>query len=197
MTVLGITGGVGSGKSRVLEILRADHHALIIQADEVAKELEEPGRPGLAGLVEKFGTGILDEEGRLDRERFARLIFQDEKALEAVNGIIHPLTWQTIKERIAASDSGLAAVEAALLDESSRDTCQYLVFVDTGEETRIRRLMENRGYSREKCMDIIKNQPEREEFLRLADFVIDNNGSLEEVRRQIEKMLEEITDEIS
>lgn len=197
MTVLGITGGVGAGKSRVLDILKEDHHARIIQADQVAKELEEPGQPGLAALVERFGTGILDQEGRLDRERFARMIFQDEQTLRAVNEIIHPLTWKTIKDRVAETDAGLVAVEAALFDERSREICQYLVFVDTSRENRIKRLMENRGYSRERCLDIMKNQPGRETFLELADHVIDNNGDLSQVRRQISKMLEEITDEIS
>lgn len=197
MTVLGITGGVGAGKSRVLELLKEDHHAQIIQADQVAKELEEPGQPGLAALVERFGQGILDEEGRLDRNQFAGMIFRDQEALLTVNGIIHPLVWNVIKERVAEADTGLVAVEAALFDERSRDICRYLVFVDTNRENRIKRLMENRGYSREKCLDIMRNQPDREEFLKLADYVIDNNGSLEDVRRQIREMLEEITDEIS
>lgn len=195
--MLGITGGVGAGKSRVLDILKEEHHARIIQADQVAKELEEPGQPGLAALVERFGTEILDQQGRLDRERFARMIFQDEAALRAVNGIIHPLTWKTIKDRVAETDAGLVAVEAALFDERSRDVCQYLVFVDTSRENRIKRLMEDRGYSEERCLDIMKNQPDRAAFLELADHVIDNNGTLDEVRRQIDKMLEEITDEIS
>lgn len=197
MTVLGITGGVGAGKSRVLKILSENYGAQIIQADEVAKELEEPGQPGLQALVERFGMEILDEAGSLDRNRFAALIFQDAKALEAVNAIIHPLTWQVIREQIARTDKDLVAVEAALLDESSREVCRYLVFVDTSQENRISRLMKNRGYSREKCLDIMKNQPDREAFLKLADHVIDNNGSLDEVRQQIDKMLEEITDEIS
>ncbi len=169
----------------------------MIQADLVAKELEEPGRPGLEGLVEYFGPGILDQDGRLDRERFAGMIFQDEEALAAVNRIIHPLTWSAIKERVAETGAGLVAVEAALFDEHSREVCQYLVFVDASRENRIKRLMENRGYSREKCLDIMKNQPDREAFLKLADYVIDNNGGLGQVRRQIREMLEEITDEIS
>ena len=197
MTVLGITGGVGAGKSRVLDILKKDYQAKVIQADEVAKQLEEPGHPGLEKLVEQFGAGILDENGRLDRGRFAELIFRDEKALMQVNAIIHPLTWQAIRKQIAETDAVLVAVEAALFDEISREVCQYLVFVDTEQENRIERLMANRGYTREKCLDIMKSQPDRTAFLKLADYVIDNNGSLGQVRRQIREMLEEITDEIS
>lgn len=193
MVVLGITGGVGAGKSRILEILREEYHALVIQADEVAKKLEEPGQPGLTELVRRFGTGILSPEGSLDRERFAGLIFRDSTMLETVNQIIHPLTWQAIKEQLAAADAELAAVEAALFDERSREICQYLVFVDTEKERRIERLMESRGYSREKCLDIMENQPDRNDFLKLADYVIDNNGTKIQVRQEIARVLDAIT----
>lgn len=192
MTVLGITGGIGAGKSRVLEILKEDYKAHVIQADEVAKRLEEPGEPGFLKLLERFGTGILGPDGRLDKGRFADLIFRDAAALAEVNRIIHPLTWQAAAEEIRAAGAGLVAVEAALFDGCSREICGYLVFVDTGKEERIRRLMADRGYTREKCLDIMANQPGREDFLKLADYVIDNNGSRDQVRRQVARMLEEI-----
>ena len=194
--VLGITGGVGAGKSRILEILRQEYGARIIQADQVAAVLEEPGEPGLLALTELFGTGILNQEGSLDRKAFAQRIFTDEKALEMVNQVIHPMTWQRIREMIAQEPCPVTAVEAALFSEQSRSLCRHLVFVDTSEENRIHRLMERRGYSREKCPDIMKNQPDREYFLQLSDYVIDNNGSLETVRSQICRMMEEVTNEI-
>lgn len=194
MLVLGITGGVGAGKSRVLDILREEYHALVIEADQVAKKLEEPGQPGLAALVARFGSGILSTDGCLDREQFAELIFHDSGMLREVNSIIHPLTWQAIKDQLAASDAELAAVEAALFDERNRDICRYLIFVDTQQERRVERLMKNRGYSREKCLDIMGNQPDREAFLALSDYVIDNNGTKEQVHRQIARMLAEIAD---
>lgn len=189
--VIGITGGVGSGKSRILEILKEEYGARIIQADQVARELEEPGRPGLAALVEAFGTSILDEGGRLQREAFASLIYGNPAALEAVNRIIHPMTWQAIKEQLGQERQGLTAVEAALFDETSREICDRLVFVDTSEENRICRLMEGRGYSREKCLEIMKNQPGRDDFLRLSDAVLCNDGTVEEVRRQLAGLMEE------
>lgn len=194
MLVLGITGGVGAGKSRALDILREEYHALVIEADQVAKKLEEPGQPGLAALVARFGSGILSTDGCLDREQFAELIFHDSGMLREVNSIIHPLTWQAIKDQLAASDAELAAVEAALFDERNRDICRYLIFVDTQQERRVERLMKNRGYSREKCLDIMGNQPDREAFLALSDYVIDNNGTKEQVHRQIARMLAEIAD---
>lgn len=194
--VLGITGGVGAGKSRILEILHQEYGARIIQADQVAAALEEPGEPGFLALTELFGTEILNQEGSLDRKAFAQRIFADEKALDMVNHVIHPMTWKKIQEMIVQSPCPVTAVEAALFSEQSKKLCRCLVFVDTSEENRILRLMDGRGYSREKCLDIMRNQPDREAFLQLADYVIDNNGSLQEVRSQVCRMMEEVTHEI-
>ena len=194
--VLGITGGVGAGKSRILEILKQEYGARIIQADQVAAALEAPGEPGLLALTELFGTEILDRDGSLDRKAFARRIFTDEKALDMVNQVIHPMTWKKIQEMLEQEPCPVTAVEAALFNEESRSLCRHLVFIDTSEENRIHRLMEGRGYSREKCLDIMKNQPDRAYFLQLSDYVIDNNGSLEAVRSQVRRMMEEVTNEI-
>ena len=189
MMVLGLTGGVGAGKSRILELFSHDYGAQVIQADLVARKLEDPGQPGLTGLVSLFGTGILQKDGTLDRKGFADRIFGNPEALKRVNALIHPLTWNEIKRQIRESSAELIVVEAALFDERSRKVCQYLLYVDTQDEIRIQRLMENRGYSREKCLDIMKNQADRNDFLKLADFVIDNSGSLEESRLQIRRIL--------
>ena len=189
MMVLGLTGGVGAGKSRILELFSHDYGAQVIQADLVARKLEDPGQPGLTGLVSLFGTGILQKDGTLDRKGFADRIFGNQEALKRVNALIHPLTWNEIKRQIRESSAELIVVEAALFDERSREVCQYLLYVDTQDEIRIQRLMENRGYSREKCLDIMKNQADRNDFLKLADFVIDNSGSLEESRLQIRRIL--------
>ena len=189
MMVLGLTGGVGAGKSRILELFSHDYGAQVIQADLVARKLEDPGQPGLTGLVSLFGTGILQKDGTLDRKGFADRIFGNPEALKRVNALIHPLTWNEIKLQIRESSAELIVVEAALFDERSREVCQYLLYVDTQDEIRIQRLMENRGYSREKCLDIMKNQADRNDFLKLADFVIDNSGSLEESRLQIRRIL--------
>ena len=194
--VLGITGGVGAGKSRILEILKQEYGARIIQADQVAAALEAPGEPGLLALTELFGTEILDRDGSLDRKAFARRIFTDEKALDMVNQVIHPMTWKKIQDMLEQEPCPVTAVEAALFNEESRSLCRHLVFIDTSEENRILRLMEGRGYSREKCLDIMKNQPDRAYFLQLSDYVIDNNGSLEAVRSQVRRMMEEVTNEI-
>ena len=195
MTVLGITGGVGAGKSRILDLLKECHGAEIIEADQVARQLEEQGQAGYEQLVKAFGTEILDEQGKLDRAAFAARIFQDEAALMQVNAIIHPLTWQAIRDRIAASRADLIVIESALFDQKGRELCQKLAYVDTSKENRISRLMAARNYTREKCLEIMKNQPGREAFLAVADFVIDNNGTIEAVRQQLEDMLQKIRTE--
>lgn len=190
MKVIGITGGVGAGKSRILAILQEEYDALLIQADEVAKDLEEPGQPGYERLLAVFGPSLLAEDRTIDRHRLAELIFRDPQALEQVNSIIHPLAWAAIKAQIRDSDANLIAVEAALFDRQSREICTELWYVDTSVENRIRRLMKGRGYDREKCCRMMDSQPSREEFLALADRVIDNNGTLAEVRQQIKQILE-------
>lgn len=187
--VIGITGGVGAGKSRVLSVLEQVYGAEILQADLVAAWLEGPGQEGLRRLVEAFGMEILDEAGRLDRKAFADRIFRDKEALALVNQIIHPLTIDELRRRIGGSRAEVIAVEAALFDNECRGLCGELWLVDTSEENRIARLMENRGYSRQKCLDIMASQPSRERFLQMADQVIDNNGSLEQVEAQIASLL--------
>lgn len=187
--VIGITGGVGAGKSRILSVLETVYHAKVLQADQIAAELEEPGEEGFRRLVEAFGTGILGADGRLDRSAFARRIFQDPEALSLVNRIIHPLTKERLRRKIKESGAELIALEAALFDGETRLLCDELWLVDTSEENRIRRLMANRGYSRKKCLDIMANQPSREAFLEMADHVVDNNGTPEQVEAQIARLL--------
>lgn len=187
--VIGLTGGVGSGKSSVLKILKETYGADIIQADLVAAELEEPGREGYLALLKQFGEGILREDRTIDRGRFAALIFADKQALETVNRLIHPMTWARIRELTEESKAELVVVEAALLDKTG-DIYDELWYVYTSEENRIRRLMESRGYSRDKVLSIIANQPSEKEFLQAADAVIDNNGSPQELNVQIKDRLE-------
>ena len=191
--MLGITGGVGAGKSRVLALLEEEFGARIILADEVARQLQEPGQPGFVRLRDYFGDGILDKGGRLDRAGLAARIFEDPAALAAVNGMIHPLVWETIREMVADAGAPLAAIESALFDRRTRSLCQEVWFIDTSDENRISRLMAGRGYTREKCISIIRNQKSREEFLAFCDVVIDNNGSLEAVRRQVRREVRRLT----
>ncbi len=187
--VIGIPGGVGSGKSRMVSYLRDTYGASVIEADKVAAELEQPGGAALQPLIDAFGTGIVNEEGELDREAFSARIFSDPEALEQVNAIVHPLTIEEIKKCAEDPASALTVVEAAVFPEGLRNLCDEIWFVDADEKIRKERLMSDRGYSLQKCEDIMGSQAPREEFLSLCDHVIDNNGSMEDIRPQIEALL--------
>lgn len=187
--VIGLTGGIGSGKSRILDILHEDYGAEVIQADEVAKRLEEPGEKAYEKIVEAFGAGLLDEDGKIDKGELSHLIFKDKEALKKINDIVHPLVWEAIKEQTASSRAELIVVEAALLAKNGDDIYDELWYVYTSRDNRIRRLAAGRGYSAEKSLGIMDNQPSEKVFLSLADRVIDNNGSLEDVKRQLQEIL--------
>ncbi len=188
--IIGITGGVGAGKSRILSILKEEYGAFIVLADDVARQLQEPGQPGYDALVELFGAGILNEEGRIDRPRLADIIFHDQARLNQVNAVIHPMTWERIMQMIRSAREPLAAIESALFDRESSRTCDEVWFIDADEETRVRRVMNNRGYTREKALQIIGNQQDRDTFLSFADRIIDNNGTMEDIHRQLKDILQ-------
>lgn len=187
--IIGITGGVGAGKSSVLEILRTKFKVRVILADLAAHDLMEPGSEGLKKVTEALGTGFLDADGSVDRKALAELIFHNEKALATMNRIIHPLVWETMKKEALEASEPLVIIEAAVFDTAPADLFDELWYVYTTEENRILRLMENRGYSREKCESIIKKQDSEEKYRERCSRVIDNNGSAEETEKQLEEIL--------
>ena len=187
--IIGITGGVGAGKSSVLNILKTKFGARIILADLVARGLMEPGTEGLCRVTKALGTGFLTEDGLVDRTALADLIFHDSKALETMNSIIHPLVWEAMKTEAEEAEESLIVVEAAVFTTAPKDFFDELWYVHTDGETRIRRLMESRGYSREKCESIIKNQKPDSWYKALCGRVIDNNGTEEETEKQLKEIL--------
>lgn len=192
--VIGITGGVGAGKSEVLSLLQSRFGAEIILADEVAHELMEPGQAAYQEIVETFGTGFLQEDGAIDRRAFAALLFQKEGMRERVNAIVHPLVKTEIRRQVNISAAQLVAVEAALLIEEKYggDICEELWYVYTSREVRIHRLMAGRGYTREKCEQIMASQLSEEEFLANCQRVLRNDGSQEELERALQKLVMEL-----
>lgn len=188
--IIALTGGVGSGKSRILEALKESFHAAILQTDLVAKELEEPGQPGFEALKKTFGDEIVDETGRLRREAMVRLVFGDHKTREQINALIHPLVWEFVKQWSRQAEESVVVVESALLTENPQNFFTEVWYVHTSKENRIRRLMDSRGYSMERCIRMIEGQPSEEEYRRQADYVIDNNGTEEEIYSQIHKIME-------
>lgn len=187
--IIGITGGVGAGKSSVLDILRTDYHARIIQADEVAHALMEPGSEGLLQVTNVLGTAFLLPDGNVDRKALAELIFHDRGALDAMNRIIHPLVWKTMREEAARAEESLIVIEAAVFDTAPEGYFDEIWYVDTSRENRIRRLMESRGYTREKCESIMSEQASEEEYRRMCRRVLDNNHGREELKAQLREIL--------
>lgn len=187
--IVGITGGVGAGKSSVLAILKNRFGARVILADLVAHDLMEPGTVGLAKVVQALGNSFISEDGTVDRKALAELIFHNAEALNTMNSIIHPLVWEWIEQEARACDEPFVIVEAAVFDTAPIGLFDEIWYVYAAEETRIERLMVSRGYTREKCESIMKKQDSDHEFRKRCSFVIDNNGSEEETEKQLEEKL--------
>lgn len=195
MRVLGITGGVGAGKSTVLEYLEKRWGARVIQADAVGKMLQMPGQVCYGQILELFGQGILQKDKSLDRAALAALVFADEKRLEQINRIVHPAVKQYIRNEIQKErERGqvpFVVVEAALLlEDHYEEICDEIWYVHADRGARISRLMKARGYSLEKTEKIMENQLTEEEYRKSCDFVIDNSRDfVENTYGQIDKGL--------
>lgn len=189
--VLGITGGVGSGKSTVLDILKNQYGARIIQADQVARELMEPGGTSYQAVLTAFGESILQQDGSIDRGRLAEIIFASEEKREYLNQLTHPLVRQEVKKRIQEAKEELIVYEAALPREAGfSEICREIWYVHTPREIRIQRLMDSRGYSRTKCEQIMDSQIGEEAFRKMAQKVVENGESLEEMEKQLQILLQ-------
>ena len=192
--VIGITGGVGAGKSTILSYLEQKYHAVVIRADEAAARLEEPGQLCYESIVREFGESFLEADGRLDRNKLAQEVFARPERLQKLNEIVHPAVREWIRNEIRKEQNQrITAIEAALLLESGYDQfCDEVWYIYVPEEERIRRLMDSRGYSEEKCRQIMANQLPESEFRRKCQFLIDN--SLQDVQNtygQIDKIIEQ------
>lgn len=191
--IIGVTGGVGAGKSTVLAWLEEKYQAKVIEADLVGHEVMEPGTEAYQRILEEFGTSVLLKDGRIDRARLGAIVFSDKKRLQKLNGIIHPAVKKEILARIAlAKQDGKAyvVVEAALFLEEKYDAfCDETWYIYTNEENRRVRLRESRGYSEERITQIFANQKRHEEFLSRCTYMIDNNGTADETHRQIDRRM--------
>ncbi len=195
MTVIGITGGVGSGKSRVLEELCSSFGAVVCQADEVAKELQKKGGRCYDEMIHLFGTGILGKNEEMDRKKLAEIVFSDPEKLRQLNAIVHPEVKQAVITKIRQEKergSRLFVIEAALLLEDHYDEiCDELWYIYTKESVRRARLKESRDYSDEKIDAIMKNQMNEEVFFKRCRRVIDNSGSFEDTKKQLAEILQD------
>ena len=194
MKIIGITGGVGSGKSEILNILEQDYHAKIIQSDHVAHELMVPGAKSYDAIVEAFGREILNKDQTINRPALGEIVFHDKEKLSLLNSITHKNVDEEILSRIERfkqeEPEGLLVIESALLVGAGYEKkFEQLWYIYTKEEVRYERLKASRGYSDEKITQMISKQQSEEEFKKLASHVIDNSGDLEETKAQIIKIL--------
>ncbi|MDP9861958.1 MULTISPECIES: dephospho-CoA kinase [Streptosporangium] len=194
MLKVGLTGGIGSGKSEVSRRL-ASMGAMVIDADKIAREVVEPGTDGLARIVEMFGAEVLREDGSLDRERLGSIVFADSGKLASLNGIVHPLVGARVAELQRQADDGAIVVyDVPLLAENNlAPMYDVVVVVDAADEIRLARLVELRGMSEQDARARIAAQAGREDRLRIADLVIPNEGSLEDLGTRVEEVWAELT----
>lgn len=192
MRVIGITGGVGSGKSEVLRYLKEAYGARVCQMDETAKALQRKGTSCFRRIVEHFGEAVVGAGGELDRAALSHIVFSDERQLQALNGIVHPEVVRQVSrdiEQKRAQGVQLYIVEAALLPDVGRELCDDLWYIYAEEKVRRERLKASRGYTDERITRMIAAQPDEERFRSASTAVIDNSGDFEDTKRQIGERL--------
>jgi dephospho-CoA kinase len=192
---VGLTGGVASGKSSVAAILES-LGALVVDSDQLAREVVEPGTSGLEAVVAEFGEGILTEDGRLDRPALGAIVFGDPEARRRLEGILHPLIRARSAEIEAAAPAGTLVVHdiPLLVETGQADLFDVVLVVDVPPETQVARMVTQRGMSREDAEARVAAQAGREARLAVATHVIDNTGTREDLR---ERVTEVFTDVVS
>lgn len=188
MILVGLTGGIGSGKSVVSSQL-ASHGAVIIDADEIVRDLQRPGEEVLRRMVERFGSEILADSGHLDRARLAEKVFGDRQALADLNAIVHPAVGREMLRRIDAQrdTDAVVVLDVPLLVENPRKGLCGVIVVDLDPDVAVERLVNQRGFREEDARSRIARQVSRRERRAAADWIIDNSGSRLELARQVSR----------
>ncbi|WP_405482064.1 dephospho-CoA kinase [Streptomyces sp. NBC_00009] len=187
MLKVGLTGGIGAGKSEVSRLL-VEHGALLIDADRIAREVVEPGTPGLTAVVEAFGSDVLAPDGSLDRPALGAIVFADADRLAVLNSIVHPLVGARSAElEAAATGDSVVVHDVPLLAENGlAPLYDVVVVVDASPETQLDRLVRLRGMSEEDARARMAAQATRDKRLGIADIVIDNDVPLDELHRRVD-----------
>lgn len=195
MQRIGLTGGIGSGKSTVAGMLEG-RGAVVIDADAISRELVAPGEPALHLLVEEFGEGIIRPDGTLDRGRLAQLAFVDEDGTARLNGVMHPLIRAESRRRLEAAEEEGADVVVydmpLLVETDQQDLVDVVVVVDVPVEVQVARATGERGLEESDVRRRIAAQATREQRLAVADHVIDNSGDRWETQRQVDALWERL-----
>lgn len=183
---IGLTGGIGAGKSTVAQLL-VSRGAIVIDADGIVRDLQQPGGAVFVRMVEQFGPRIVRPDGTLDRAAVAEIVFSDKAQLAALNGIVHPAVTDEMTQRrqaLAATDATVV-LDIPLLIETNYTDLDAAVVVDVDPEIAIRRLVEHRGFTEADARARIANQASRDDRLAIADFVVDNGGSLDDAAGRV------------
>ncbi|MFE5510760.1 MULTISPECIES: dephospho-CoA kinase [unclassified Streptomyces] len=193
MLKVGLTGGIGAGKSEVSRLL-VSYGAVLIDADRIAREVVEPGTPGLAAVVEAFGDGVLTPEGTLDRPKLGSVVFADAERLATLNAIVHPLVGARSAELESRAETGDVVVhDVPLLTENGlAPLYDLVVVVDASPETQLDRLVRLRGMDESEARARMAAQATRARRLAVADLVIDNDGPLDALEPQVRKVWDEL-----
>jgi dephospho-CoA kinase len=187
--LVGLTGGIGSGKSTISSLLEGKG-AVIIDADAIVREVQLPGSSVLAELAEKFGSEVLAADGSLDRQAVANIVFTDPDALKALNAIVHPAVGKEMNLRMIEqrTTDHVVVLDIPLLTENPREGLQGKIVVDVPVEVQVERLVKYRGFDETDARARISRQATREQRLATADFVVDNSGDLADLQPQIDKL---------
>ena len=197
MVRVGLTGGIASGKSMVADELAA-RGAIIIDADVLAREVVEPGTPALAAIIDRFGAQVL-RDGQIDRARLAQIVFADPHARRDLERIVHPAVRARAAEleRAAGDAAVVVHVIPLLVETGQHEDFDVVVTVDADHETQIQRLMARNGFTRAQAESRIAAQASREDRRRAADVVVDNTGSLTQLREQIDALWAELSSAVA
>jgi dephospho-CoA kinase len=193
--LVGLTGGIGAGKSTVSALL-AEHGAVVIDADQVARDLQGPGSPVVRRMAERFGEHIVRDDGTLDRPAVAAIVFRDEQALADLNAIVHPAL-QAEFERLIGEQAGtdrVVVLDFPLLAENPRTDLAATVVVDVPHDVAVERLVGSRGMDEADARARIANQASREDRLAMATHVVDNTGDLESLRARVDEIWADLRD---
>ena len=194
MLLVGLTGGIGAGKSTVARLL-AERGAVVIDADTIVRELQQPGTDVFRAIVDRFGAHVVATDGTLDRERLADIVFRNDDARSALNAIVHPAVYAVMSERIAAlkDDDRVVVLDIPLLAEAGGGSgMDAVVVVEADEDARVARVVSERGIEAEDVRARMAAQASSEQREALADVVIRNNGTTADLQRQVDDLWEQL-----
>jgi dephospho-CoA kinase len=191
MRLVGLTGGIGSGKSTVSAAL-ATRGAAIVDADAIVRDVQRPRSPVLEQMAARFGAGVIADDGSLDRAAVAAIVFADADALKALNDIVHPAVGAEMNRQVMAevATDRVVVMDIPLLTENPREGLQGKIVVDVPVEIQVQRLVQFRGFDEADARARIARQATREQRLEIADFVVDNSGDLSALALQVDVLWE-------